>query len=142
VPEPTNTAGHCPGVTKAGAPCQMKPTADGWCMQHSPHRVEQRQASTKKGGSVRQAQKALVRARQEAIEKFGITEPIPDMADIEACRHFLVAVAGKVLQGSLSPAAANALSTIVRVSKELLSLEVDVKLAAQLDALDAKERRP
>jgi hypothetical protein len=136
------TAGHCTAMTAAGTPCRAYAMSEkAFCLTHDPEREATRTLQRRKGGSVRQAQKALAKARIDALAKFGITEPIPDLDDIEACRRFLLAIAGKVLQGSISPAAANALSTIVRVSKELLSLEVDVKLAEQLDALDAKDLR-
>jgi hypothetical protein len=59
---------------------------------------------------------------------------------VDACRGFLVGVAGKVLNRELSPAAANALTGIVRASKELLALETDIRLAEQLEGLERGER--
>ncbi len=131
----------CRSFTKTGAPCQMRPLPSGFCWNHEEGNAQARQTARRKGGSLTQARKALAKAKADAVAKFGLEEPLPDLADVQACRRFLVG-AGEVLQQQISPAAANALTGIVRASKELLSLEVDIKLAEQLDALDAKDRRP
>jgi hypothetical protein len=128
---------QCSATTKTGEPCRMAPTADGLCFAHSPAHAANRKAASGRGGSLATARKKLDRARADAIEKFKIVAPIPNLHDIDACRAFLVKVAQMVLQGSITPAAANSLSTIVRVSKELLATEIDVKLAEKLEELDS-----
>jgi hypothetical protein len=131
----------CRALKQDGSPCRMRPLPSGLCWNHDEGNAQARQTARRKGGSLTQARKALAKAKTDAVARFGLEEPLPDLADVQACRRFLVGVAGKVLQQQISPAAANALTGIVRASKELLSLEVDIKLAEQLDALDAKDRR-
>lgn len=135
---------QCRSLTKTGKPCRMRPLASGVCWTHTrdPEVIEARQNARRKGGSLMQARKALAKAKHDTIAKFGITEPLPSLDSVESARVFLVGVAGKVLKREISPAAGNCLASILRASKELLALETDIKLAEQLDALDAKDRRP
>ncbi|MEX2222667.1 MAG: hypothetical protein WEG40_12800 [Candidatus Rokuibacteriota bacterium] len=70
--------------------------------------------------------------------KLGVDAPLPSLASVDECRTFLVGVARGVLAHELSPAAANALTSIVRASKELLALETDIRLAEQLDQLEPR----
>jgi hypothetical protein len=41
---------HCKAKTKNGTPCKMKPTADGFCFNHSPTRAADRAAARRAGG--------------------------------------------------------------------------------------------
>ena len=114
----------------------MRPMPDGWCMAHSPHRAEQRTADRRRGGSLVAARKALARAKVEAIAKLGITEPLPSLDSVESCQEFVLQTAGRVLRREISPMQGNTLATLVRLSKDLIALAVDVKLAERLDELE------
>jgi hypothetical protein len=75
----------------------------------------------------------LVQVKADAIAQFGITEPLPSLDSVESCQEFVVHTAGRVLRREISPAQGNTLVNLVRLSKDLIGLAVDVKLAQMLE---------
>lgn len=125
-------AESCPGTTLSGQPCRMRPTAaTGRCMAHADS--ETRKARSARGGTLTQARKALARAKADAVERFGIAEPLPDLKDIVAIRNFIAATVEAVASRRLSPAAGNTLLAAARLGKDMLALELDVRLAEMLE---------
>jgi hypothetical protein len=47
------TKARCKGRTAGGAPCNMKPTASGYCFNHDPARAADRAQARKRGGEAR-----------------------------------------------------------------------------------------
>jgi hypothetical protein len=131
-PSADNTPG-CPDTTKTGDACRMRPTPSGWCMTHDPGRSEQRLAERRRGGSLTAARKRLAQAKHDAIAQLGISEPLPSLDSVESCQEFVVQTAGRVLRREISPAQGNTLVNLVRLSKDLIGLAVDVKLAEMLE---------
>jgi len=105
---------------------------DGFCMAHSPNRAELRREQRSRGGKLTQARKALAKVKRDAIAKLGIETPLPTLDSVEACQEFVVQTAGRVLRQEISPAQANALTNLIRLSKDLISLHLDVQLADEL----------
>lgn len=130
---PAVSTDHCPGVTVAGKPCRMRPTLTGYCLAHDPAGGDARKARQSRGGALTQARKRLAKAKADAIAQLGITEPLPTLDSVEACQSFVVQVAGRVLRREISPAQGNTLGNLVRLSKDLIGLAVDVRLAEMLD---------
>ncbi len=124
--------GRCQATKADGTPCRARPlTGTGLCVYHtkSPDMI----AARRKGGSLMQARKALAKAQQDAVERFGIAEPLPDLKDIVAIRNFIAATVEAVASRRVSPAAGNTLLAAARLGKDMLALELDVKLAEMLE---------
>jgi len=126
----------CPTPTRGGGVCKMRPTSSGYCLNHEPSRAEARQAERSRGGKLARARQALAKAKSEAIAKLGVDEELPDLADVERCQRYLVTVAQRVESRALSPMQANSLVGIVKLSKDLLGLQLDIKLAERLEELE------
>ena len=123
----------CPTPTKANGICKMRPTNTGYCLNHDPNRGEARHAERSKGGKLARAREVLRHAKADAIAKLGIEEPLPDLADVQSCQQFLKSVAGWTLRREISPSQANSLVAVVKASKDLVSLALDLKLAEALE---------
>ena len=129
---------RCPATTTAGTPCRMRPTQSGWCLSHDPGRAGERTEQRRRGGTLTQARKALAKAKQDTIAKLGLVAELPALSDIESCQKYLVGVAARVESRQLSPAAGNTITNIVRLSKDLIALSLDAKLAAMLEEQEGR----
>jgi hypothetical protein len=58
---------------------------------------------------------------------------LPDLKDIVAIRNFIAATVEAVASRRLSPAAGNTLLAAARLGKDMLALELDVKLCEMLE---------
>lgn len=130
--------GRCNATTLAGQPCKMRPTADGWCMSHSPNRAELRHEQRQRGGKLTQARKALAKVKADAVAKFGLEADVPDLESVEAAQRYLMGVAARVESRQLSPGQGNTLVNVVRLAKDLLGLSLDLKLFEKLDELEGR----
>jgi hypothetical protein len=105
-------------------------------MAHSPNRAEIRREERKRGGSLMQARKALVKAKADAVAKFGLEADVPDLESVASAQRYLMGVAARVENRQLSPGQGNTLVNVVRLAKDLLGLSLDLKLSEKLDELE------
>jgi hypothetical protein len=132
------TTTSCSALTTAGAPCQMRPMASGYCMAHDPARAQERRAERRRGGTLRAAHEALARQKAELVERYGLQADLPALDSVEALGAYLSTVAARVEARQLTPAQGNTLVSVVKMAKDLLGLSLDIKLAEQLDALESR----
>lgn len=136
--QPARSVVSCSALTTAGAPCRMRPMASGYCMAHDPARAQERRAERRRGGTLRAAHEALARQKAELVARYGLEGDLPSLESVEALGAYLSTIAARVESRQLTPAQANALVGVVKMSKDLLGLSLDLKLAAQLDALESR----
>ncbi len=127
---------RCLGSTKTNKPCRMQPTGSGYCLNHQPGRDAERHANRSKAGKLARAREALQRAKQDAMVELGIEGELPDLETVESCQAYIASVAARVESRAISPQQANALAGLVRLSKDLIGLSVDVKLAERLAEIE------
>ena len=134
--QPDHQAGPpaCPTPTKSGAPCKGTPTSTGRCVSHSPEHATLMGQARRKGGQLVQARRALQRAHEQALDSLGVSEELPDLADMERMQKYLVTVARRVESRTLSPAQGNTLVAIARLAKDCVSLATEIELLHQLEA--------
>jgi hypothetical protein len=125
------TPGACPATKADGEACRAKPTASGRCVYHN--ETPELKEARRRGGRLTQARRRLAQAKADAIARLGVHEDLPDLASIETCQTYLVTLAQRTENRGLSPAQTNALVGIVKLSKDLIGLALDVKLAEMLE---------
>jgi len=130
---PTATGARCTGLTKAGDPCRMRPLAgSASCWNHSQGLEDTRTAHRREAGRLRASQRALDAEKTAAMAKLGVTS-LPDLSTVQKVQAYLVSIAARVEAGTLTPRQASALTAVVRLSKDMLALETDIKLLEELE---------
>ena len=120
----------CQATNRDGTPCRMKPSADGFCFQHSPARADERAAACRRGGLARA--RAIARATLNAAEIGALALRTP-----EELRELLARTIGHTLTGKLDTRIAATVGTLAGV---LLKAQESGELAERLAALEALVR--
>jgi hypothetical protein len=110
----------------------MRPTAAGRCANHEPSLAEEQSAHRREGGKLRASQRALAAEKVAAIARLGV-DTLPDLSTVHKVQAYLVSIAARVEAGILTPRQATALTAVVRLSKDMLALETDIKLLEELE---------
>jgi len=132
MPKPT-----CQAHNKAGQPCRRAASTGGYCLAHDPEKAAERAAIGRTAGQASGALRTLARQKTMALARLGV-DSLPDLGSVEAVQTYLVSIAARVESGALTPRQASALTAVVRLSKDMLALETDIKL---LDALEQTKGR-
>ncbi len=109
----------------------MKPGADGFCFQHSPHRAAERATARRRGGLARS--KAIARATLAAADVGELALRTP-----EELRELLARTIGHTLTGKLD---ARLASTVGGLASVLLKALESAELADRVQALEEAVRR-
>ncbi len=131
MPTPT-----CQAHNKAGHPCRRPASTGGYCLAHDPEKAAERAAIGRTAGQASGALRLLAREKVAAIARLGV-DTLPDLSTVEKVQAYLVSIAARVEAGSLTPRQATALMGVVRMAKDMLALETDIKL---LDALEQTKK--
>jgi hypothetical protein len=70
------------------------------------------------------------------VARLGIDELLPDLADVERVQTYITSVAVRVENRTLSPQHGNTLATLIRLSKDMISLKTEIALLEKLEAGD------
>ena len=119
-------ATRCQGTNREGGPCGAQHYEGGWCRWHHPDLAEARREWSTKGG---RARSNVNRARKAA--------PL-DAMDTDTIRGVLGQVAKRLLDGSMDPGVAQAVSSVCRVA---LAANQQLALADMADQLAEIESR-
>jgi hypothetical protein len=121
----------CQAQNRAGQPCRRPASTGGWCAAHDPTKTEERAALGRTAGQASGALRSL-EAEKRAIARLGV-DTLPDLSTVQKVQAYLVSIAARVEAGALTPRQASALTAVVRLSKDMLALETDIKLLEELE---------
>lgn len=118
---------QCKGQTRSGPPCRMKPTADGYCFNHSPKQAAARAQSRRAGGLARHT------------PHFADASTLPaDVTTLEDARKILTYTLGEILGHDNSIARARVLLALF--DSFVKSIEIG-EIEQRLAALEAMNRQ-
>ena len=130
---------RCGAPKLDGTPCRMRPTSTGRCTNHESSLAEAQALTRKQGGQLRASQRALAAEKVAAIARLGV-DALPDLSSVQKVQAYLVSIAARVEAGTLTPRQASALTAVVRLSKDMLALETDIKLLEELEQAKKRSR--
>jgi hypothetical protein len=133
---PTTT---CRAHSKAGSPCRRPASPGGWCTAHDPAKGQERAALGRQAGQASGALRSLAAEKVAAIARLGV-DTLPDLSSVQAVQAYLVSVAARVESGALTTKQGTALAGLVRLSKDMLALETDIKLLEELEQAKKRSR--
>lgn len=129
----------CRAQNRAGQPCRRPASQGGWCTAHDPGKAEERTALGRTAGKASGALRSLAAEKHAAIARLGV-DTLPDLSTVQKVQAYLVSIAARVESGALTPKQATALAAVVRLSKDMLALETDIKLLEELEAAKKGKR--
>jgi hypothetical protein len=129
----------CQAQNRAGQPCRRPASPGGWCTAHDPAKGEERAALGRIAGQASGALRSLAAEKHAAIARLGV-DTLPDLSTVQKVQAYLVSIAARVEAGTMTPRQASALTAVVRLSKDMLALETDIKLLEELEAAKKGQR--